>query len=81
MKEKLTPILNLLTESCRAHRETRRYIKNHVRLLHSSEALKRCTDVLILPLDSPSSERCNTPARGGHDHEEPPHPSNDTFGY
>lgn len=31
MKEKLTPILNLLTESCRAHRETRRYIKNHVR--------------------------------------------------
>ncbi|XP_029690295.1 synembryn-A isoform X2 [Takifugu rubripes] len=30
MKEKLTPILNLLTESCRAHRETRRYIKKHI---------------------------------------------------
>lgn len=31
IKEKLTPILNLLTESCRAHRETRQYIRKHVR--------------------------------------------------
>uniref|UniRef100_A0A8C2YX94 Synembryn n=1 Tax=Cyclopterus lumpus TaxID=8103 RepID=A0A8C2YX94_CYCLU len=30
MKEKLTPILNLLTESCRAHRETRHYIRKHI---------------------------------------------------
>ncbi|XP_054454493.1 synembryn-A [Anoplopoma fimbria] len=30
MKEKLTPVLNLLTESCRAHRETRRYIREHI---------------------------------------------------
>ncbi|KAM8876338.1 chaperone Ric-8A isoform 3-T4 [Synchiropus picturatus] len=30
VKEKLTPILNLLTESCRAHRETRHYIRNHI---------------------------------------------------
>ncbi|XP_031699049.1 synembryn-A-like [Anarrhichthys ocellatus] len=30
MKEKLTPILNLLTESCRAHRETRQYIRKHI---------------------------------------------------
>ncbi|XP_043959298.1 synembryn-A isoform X2 [Gambusia affinis] len=30
VKEKLTPILNLLTESCRAHRETRLYIRKHV---------------------------------------------------
>ncbi|XP_068610590.1 synembryn-A [Brachionichthys hirsutus] len=30
IKEKLTPILNLLTESCRAHRETRRYIRKHI---------------------------------------------------
>ncbi|XP_068162095.1 synembryn-A isoform X2 [Antennarius striatus] len=30
IKEKLTPILNLLTESCRAHRETRRYIRKYV---------------------------------------------------
>ena len=30
IKEKLTPILNLLTESCRAHRETRHYIRKQV---------------------------------------------------
>ncbi|XP_068439680.1 synembryn-A [Clinocottus analis] len=30
MKEKLTPILNLLTESCRAHRETRHCIRKHI---------------------------------------------------
>ncbi|XP_053720561.1 synembryn-A isoform X2 [Synchiropus splendidus] len=30
VKEKLTPILNLLTESCRAHRETRHYIRTHI---------------------------------------------------
>ncbi|KAG7227817.1 hypothetical protein INR49_013611 [Caranx melampygus] len=30
IKEKLTPILNLLTESCRAHRETRHYIRQHI---------------------------------------------------
>uniref|UniRef100_A0A3P9HW50 Synembryn n=1 Tax=Oryzias latipes TaxID=8090 RepID=A0A3P9HW50_ORYLA len=30
IKEKLTPILNLLTESCRAHRETRLYIRKHI---------------------------------------------------
>ncbi|KAM6897773.1 chaperone Ric-8A [Xenentodon cancila] len=30
IKEKLTPILNLLTESCRAHRETRIYIRKHI---------------------------------------------------
>ncbi|KAM4624491.1 chaperone Ric-8A [Polymixia lowei] len=30
MKERLTPILNLLTESCRAHRETRHYIRKHI---------------------------------------------------
>ncbi|KAK2820311.1 hypothetical protein Q5P01_023270 [Channa striata] len=29
-KEKLTPVLNLLTESCRAHRETRHYIRKHI---------------------------------------------------
>ncbi|XP_037546917.1 synembryn-A [Nematolebias whitei] len=30
VKEKLTPILNLLIESCRAHRETRLYIRKHI---------------------------------------------------
>ncbi|XP_034563391.1 synembryn-A isoform X2 [Notolabrus celidotus] len=30
MKEKLTPVLNLLTESCRAHRETRHYVRRHI---------------------------------------------------
>ncbi|XP_035467556.1 synembryn-A isoform X2 [Scophthalmus maximus] len=30
IKEKLTPILNLLTETCRAHRETRHYIRTHI---------------------------------------------------
>uniref|UniRef100_A0A3Q3KDR0 Synembryn n=1 Tax=Monopterus albus TaxID=43700 RepID=A0A3Q3KDR0_MONAL len=30
VKEKLTPVLNLLTESCRAHRETRHYIRKHI---------------------------------------------------
>ncbi|XP_071763456.1 chaperone Ric-8A isoform X1 [Centroberyx gerrardi] len=30
MKEKLTPVLNLLTESCRAHRETRQFIRKHI---------------------------------------------------
>uniref|UniRef100_A0A667XGC1 Synembryn n=1 Tax=Myripristis murdjan TaxID=586833 RepID=A0A667XGC1_9TELE len=30
VKEKLTPILNLLTESCRAHRETRQYIRKYI---------------------------------------------------
>ncbi|KAF3704476.1 Synembryn-A Protein Ric-8A [Channa argus] len=30
MKEKLTPVLNLLIESCRAHRETRHYIRKHI---------------------------------------------------
>ncbi|KAM9425865.1 chaperone Ric-8A-like [Pholidichthys leucotaenia] len=30
IKEKLTPVLNLLTESCRAHRETRKYIRKHI---------------------------------------------------
>ncbi|KAM7381738.1 hypothetical protein PAMA_012534 [Pampus argenteus] len=30
VKEKLTPILNLLTESCRAHKETRHYIRKHI---------------------------------------------------
>ncbi|XP_037135041.1 synembryn-A isoform X2 [Syngnathus acus] len=30
VKEKLTPILNLLTESCRAHKETRHYIRKYV---------------------------------------------------
>nr|XP_004571454.2 synembryn-A [Maylandia zebra] len=30
IKEKLTPILNLLTESCRAHRETRHYIRKYI---------------------------------------------------
>uniref|UniRef100_A0A673AIV8 Synembryn n=1 Tax=Sphaeramia orbicularis TaxID=375764 RepID=A0A673AIV8_9TELE len=30
IKEKLTPVLNLLTESCRAHRETRQYIRKYI---------------------------------------------------
>ncbi|XP_069547345.1 synembryn-A [Brachyistius frenatus] len=30
IKEKLTPIFNLLTESCRVHRETRHYIRKHI---------------------------------------------------
>ncbi|CAN9509085.1 unnamed protein product [Ophioblennius macclurei] len=30
IKEKVTPILNLLTESCRAHRETRHYVRKHI---------------------------------------------------
>ncbi|KAF1373941.1 hypothetical protein PFLUV_G00244140 [Perca fluviatilis] len=30
MKEKLTPVLNLLTESCRGHRETRHYIRKQI---------------------------------------------------
>ncbi|XP_072311779.1 chaperone Ric-8A-like isoform X2 [Eucyclogobius newberryi] len=30
VKEKLTPILNLLTESCRSHRETRKYLRNQI---------------------------------------------------
>ncbi|XP_029311983.1 synembryn-A-like isoform X2 [Cottoperca gobio] len=30
LKEKVTPILNLLTESCRAHRETRHYIRKRI---------------------------------------------------
>ncbi|XP_015249746.1 PREDICTED: synembryn-A-like [Cyprinodon variegatus] len=30
VKEKLTPILSLLSESCRAHRETRLYIRKHI---------------------------------------------------
>ncbi|XP_035253331.1 synembryn-A [Anguilla anguilla] len=30
LKEKLTPVLNLLTESCRAHRETRHYLKQQI---------------------------------------------------
>lgn len=30
VKEKLTPVLNLLTESCRAHRETRQYVRRHI---------------------------------------------------
>uniref|UniRef100_UPI0037E7F30E synembryn-A n=1 Tax=Semicossyphus pulcher TaxID=241346 RepID=UPI0037E7F30E len=30
VKEKLTPVLNLLTESCRAHRETRQYVRKHI---------------------------------------------------
>lgn len=30
VKEKLTPILNLLTESCRAHRETRKYLRDQI---------------------------------------------------
>ncbi|XP_057681453.1 synembryn-A isoform X1 [Corythoichthys intestinalis] len=30
VKEKLTPILNLLTESCRAHKETRHYIREYI---------------------------------------------------
>ncbi|KAK5850772.1 hypothetical protein PBY51_001619 [Eleginops maclovinus] len=30
LKEKLTPVLNLLTECCRAHRETRQYIRKHI---------------------------------------------------
>ncbi|CAK6964240.1 synembryn-A [Scomber scombrus] len=30
VKEKLTPILNLLTESCRSHKETRHYIRKHI---------------------------------------------------
>ena len=30
LKEKLTPVLNLLTESCRVHQETRHYLKQQV---------------------------------------------------
>lgn len=30
IKEKLTPVLNLLTESCRAHRETRLYTRKYI---------------------------------------------------
>ncbi|XP_051988320.1 synembryn-A-like [Xyrauchen texanus] len=30
LKEKLTPVLNLLTESCRAHRETRHYLRQQI---------------------------------------------------
>ncbi|XP_075890489.1 chaperone Ric-8A isoform X2 [Nelusetta ayraudi] len=30
IKERMTPILNLLTESCRAHRETRKYIRKYI---------------------------------------------------
>ncbi|XP_051925354.1 synembryn-A [Hippocampus zosterae] len=30
IKEKVTPILNLLTESCRAHKETRHFIRTYV---------------------------------------------------
>nr|XP_057918719.1 synembryn-A isoform X2 [Doryrhamphus excisus] len=30
VKEKLTPVLNLLTESCRAHKETRHYIRKYI---------------------------------------------------
>jgi len=40
MKEKLTPILNLLTESCRAHRETRHYIRKHVMPQRKHDAAK-----------------------------------------
>lgn len=42
IKEKLTPILNLLTESCRAHRETRHYIRKHV--IHTN---KKKTHVIL----------------------------------
>ncbi|XP_019899976.2 synembryn-A isoform X2 [Esox lucius] len=30
LKEKLTPVLNLLTESCRVHRETRHYLRKQI---------------------------------------------------
>ncbi|GAA6094062.1 synembryn-A, partial [Tachysurus ichikawai] len=30
LKEKLTPVLNLLTETCRAHRETRHYLRQQI---------------------------------------------------
>ncbi|XP_048868911.1 synembryn-A [Brienomyrus brachyistius] len=30
LKERLTPVLNLLTESCRVHRETRRYLRKQI---------------------------------------------------
>ncbi|XP_060758687.1 synembryn-A [Neoarius graeffei] len=30
LKERLTPVLNLLTESCRAHRETRHYLRQQI---------------------------------------------------
>ncbi|XP_036408751.1 synembryn-A [Megalops cyprinoides] len=30
LKEKLTPVLNLLTESCRVHRETRHYLRQQI---------------------------------------------------
>ncbi|XP_056144332.1 synembryn-A [Lampris incognitus] len=30
LKEKLTPVLNLLTESCKAHRETRHYLRQQI---------------------------------------------------
>ncbi|KAJ4940971.1 hypothetical protein JOQ06_027259 [Pogonophryne albipinna] len=30
LKEKVTPVLNLLAECCRAHRETRHYIRKHI---------------------------------------------------
>ncbi|KAF4093189.1 hypothetical protein AMELA_G00030080 [Ameiurus melas] len=30
LKERLTPVLNLLTESCRAHRETRHYFRQQI---------------------------------------------------
>ncbi len=40
IKERLTPILNLLTESCRAHRETRHYLRKHVKHeKHSNKSL------------------------------------------
>uniref|UniRef100_A0A8C4Z265 Synembryn n=1 Tax=Gadus morhua TaxID=8049 RepID=A0A8C4Z265_GADMO len=46
LKEKLTPVLNLLTESCRGHRETRHYLRHQI--------LPPLRDVALRPEQGPT---------------------------
>lgn len=94
MKVKVTPILNLLTESCRAHRETRQYIRKHVTFQTNNTVGFAVFGFVfvasVVPTfkhknkpspDPASSERRVTEARGRHHRKEPSDPSHDSPGH
>lgn len=90
LKEKLTPVLNLLTESSRVHRETRHYLRQKVAshvshicrvFIHSRLGLRWVSGhffSLCVVADSASAQRGGRPARAGRLAQRPAGPPDDS---
>lgn len=90
-KEGLTPVLSLLTEGSRCHREIRRYIKTQVmlqtnqntgntRLQHLTRIICNIAKLLHI-VGTSSTEGCEEQARGGHHCQKQAGPPHDTRGH